>query len=249
VAGRAAGDVIHLLAELVENALTFSPPDTVVSVRTLRVGTGQVVEVEDRGLGMAEFALDEANEALAAPPEFQLTSTARLGHFVVAKLAARHGIEVKLRRSAYGGVTAIVLIPEALISGRLPGVPSEPPPSVLPLPPVALTMAGPGGLGGSPVPMLPPSGLMAEPETMDLPLPGGLTVPAVVMRTPSGLPVRARTGRDTSMSAFQRGTQRGRDAAAGLAGPISPAGPVPPAGYTGVPDDMTEDGAGNASDR
>jgi hypothetical protein len=168
---------------------------------------------------------------------------------VVAKLAARHGVEVKLRRSAYGGITAIVLIPEVLISGRLPGVPAEPPPSVLPLPPVALSLAGPL------VPMPPPAGLMTEPDTVAFPLPGALTVPAVVMRTPSGLPVRARTGRDTSMAAVQRGTQRGRDAAAGLAGPISPAGPVPPAGFVppaafnGVPEDTTEDGAGNASDR
>jgi hypothetical protein len=147
---------------------------------------------------------------------------------------------VKLRRSAYGGVIAIVLIPELLISGRLPGVPSEPPPPVLPLPPVQLTLSGPSA------PLIPPpTGHIGEPSTVDL---AALAMPAVVMRTPGGLPVRARTGRDTSMAAFQRGTQRGRDAAAGLAGPVSPA-PFSTGAVNGTSEDTTEDGAGNASDR
>lgn len=240
VIGRAAGDVIHLLAELVENALTFSPPDTVVTVRTARVGTGQVIEVEDRGLGMAESAIEEANEALAAPPEFQLTSTARLGHFVVAKLAGRHGIEVKLRRSEYGGITAVVLIPEVLIAGRLPSAPVESPRSLLSLPPVSLS------LSASQPQLVPPAILGPGPDTVDIALPPPVSVPAAVVRTPAGLPVRARTGRDTSMAAFQRGTQRGRDAAAGLAGPASPRSDPPPseANFS-----VTQDGAGNASDR
>jgi signal transduction histidine kinase len=116
LAGRAVGDVIHLLAELVENAASFSPPYTMVHVGGQRVANGFVVEVEDRGLGMNEAELVAANELLRSPPpEFNLSSTARMGLFVVGQLAERHGIRVEVRRSPYGGTTAIVLIPTDLI--------------------------------------------------------------------------------------------------------------------------------------
>jgi hypothetical protein len=113
--GRAVGDVIHLLAELVENATSFSPPETAVQVGGQKVAKGYAIEVEDRGLGMSEEDLDAANEQLVNPPEFNLSSTARLGLYVVGRLAQRHGIRVRLRDSPYGGTTAIVLIPSHLI--------------------------------------------------------------------------------------------------------------------------------------
>jgi signal transduction histidine kinase len=113
--GRAVGDVIHLLAELIENAVSFSPPQTTVRVGGSVVGYGFAIEIEDRGLGMSPEELAAANEQLRNPPEFRLTSTARLGLYVVAKLAERHGIRVRLTESAYGGITAIVLIPGSLI--------------------------------------------------------------------------------------------------------------------------------------
>jgi signal transduction histidine kinase len=115
LAGRAVGDVIHLLAELMENAVSFSPPYTTVQVGGSLVANGIVVEIEDRGLGMSEADLARANEQLAEPPEFNLTSTAQLGLFVVGRLAERHGIRVRLRDSPYGGTTAIVLIPSNLV--------------------------------------------------------------------------------------------------------------------------------------
>ncbi|GAA3221779.1 nitrate- and nitrite sensing domain-containing protein [Dactylosporangium siamense] len=115
LAGRAVGDVIHLLAELVENATRFSPPHTKVQVGGEHVSNGYVVEIEDRGLGMGETALAAANESLVNPPEFQRSSNVRLGLYVVALFAKRHGISVHLRRSPYGGTTAVVLIPKALI--------------------------------------------------------------------------------------------------------------------------------------
>jgi signal transduction histidine kinase len=115
VVGRAVGDVIHLLAELIENAVSFSPPYTTVNVGGARVANGFAVEIEDRGLGMSEADLADANARLTDPPDFNLTSTARLGLYVVGKLAERHGIRVRLRESPYGGSTAIVLIPAALI--------------------------------------------------------------------------------------------------------------------------------------
>ncbi|MEW9534263.1 nitrate- and nitrite sensing domain-containing protein [Microbispora sp. NPDC049125] len=113
--GTAVADVIHLIAELVENATIFSPPHTSVSVRGELVGTGFVVEIEDRGLGMTPDRLAELNGRLADPPEFDIADTDRMGLFVVARLAARREIRVTLRPSPYGGTTAIVLIPSALI--------------------------------------------------------------------------------------------------------------------------------------
>jgi signal transduction histidine kinase len=114
--GRAVGDVIHLLAELIENAVSFSPPQTVVRVGGSVVGNGFAIEIEDRGLGMSEEDRLAANEQLNDPPEFKLSSTARLGLYVVGKLAERHGIRVRLTESPYGGTTAIVLLPATLMA-------------------------------------------------------------------------------------------------------------------------------------
>jgi signal transduction histidine kinase len=114
--GRAVGDVVHLLAELIENAVSFSPPQTVVRVGGSVVGNGFAIEIEDRGLGMSDDERHRANEQLRVPPEFKLTSTARLGLYVVGKLAERHQIRVRLTESAYGGTTAIVLLPASLIA-------------------------------------------------------------------------------------------------------------------------------------
>jgi signal transduction histidine kinase len=125
--GRVVGDVIHLLAELVENATAFSPPHTRVRVRgRLVAGERYAVEVEDCGLGMTDRALAEANERLATPDDFDPANSARLGLFVVAQLAARHGIEVRLRTSPYGGVTAAVTIPAELLTGQVESATAEP---------------------------------------------------------------------------------------------------------------------------
>ena len=115
VAGIAVNDVIHLVAELVENATVFSPPNTRIEIRADRVGTGLVAEVEDRGLGLSPDEIDDVNRLLASPSEFDLVNSEKLGLFVVSSLAARHKINVSLRRSAYGGTTAIVLLPFGVI--------------------------------------------------------------------------------------------------------------------------------------
>lgn len=115
VVGAVAADVVHLLAELVENATAFSPPTTEVLVRAEDVGNGLAVEVADRGVGMDASDLAEVNRRLADPPEFDLADSDRLGLFVVARLAIRHGIEVTLQRSAYGGITAVALLPVRLM--------------------------------------------------------------------------------------------------------------------------------------
>jgi signal transduction histidine kinase len=115
VAGSAVNDVIHLVAELVENATVFSPPNTRIEVRADRAGTGVVAEIEDRGLGLSEQELQAINGRLSSPPEFDLANSEQLGLFVVSRLAARHAIKVSLRHSVYGGTTAILLLPFGVI--------------------------------------------------------------------------------------------------------------------------------------
>jgi hypothetical protein len=115
LAGPAVADVVHLLAELIENAAVFSPPTAVVRVQGELVGRGFCVEVEDRGLGMAEEQLQEINHKLAAVPAFDPAGSDRLGLFVAGRLAHRHGISVALRSSVYGGTTAVVIIPTNLV--------------------------------------------------------------------------------------------------------------------------------------
>ena len=162
IAGNAVSDVIHLIAELIENAAAFSPPNTRIEVRAERVGTGLVAEVEDRGLGMSPDELDDINARLASLPEFDLAHSDQLGLFVVSRLAARHAIKVSLRRSVYGGTMAVVLMPFGVVvrqeeaSQRPPwaGQPAESGPRTLtgrhrlPPPAVLAGTAGPTGLAG-----------------------------------------------------------------------------------------------------
>ncbi|MGW3346849.1 nitrate- and nitrite sensing domain-containing protein [Nonomuraea rubra] len=115
VSGSAVADLMHLFAELIENATTFSSPSNEVAVHGEMVGRGFAVEIEDRGLGLDEATRRAINERLASPPEFDASQTERLGFAVVGMLAARHGIKVTLKPSPYGGTTAIVLIPATLV--------------------------------------------------------------------------------------------------------------------------------------
>ncbi|WP_218003087.1 sensor histidine kinase [Nocardia asiatica] len=118
VLGNAVADIVHLLAELIDNAILFSPPQSTVSIHGNLVGRGVVVEVEDQGLGIRFDERERFNELLRDPPDFQhmaLSGQRHLGLFVVGKLAQRHSISVQLQDSAYGGVKAIVLIPAHLI--------------------------------------------------------------------------------------------------------------------------------------
>ncbi len=116
VDGTVAADLTHLVAELVENAAIYSPPDAPVQVRGDMVSNGYAIEVDDRGLGLSEAEYGAYNTLLANPPEFDLADSDRLGLFVVATLARRHGVNVLLRRSPFGGTTAIVLVPRRLVT-------------------------------------------------------------------------------------------------------------------------------------
>ncbi|MFK4144946.1 ATP-binding protein [Streptomyces sp. NPDC004065] len=125
--GHAVADVIHLLAELVENATVFSAPHTQVLLRAGLVTSGLAVEVEDRGLGMPVAEQVRMNALLADPDQVNVASLladGRIGLFVVSQLARRHGITVRLQTNIYGGVQAVLVVPQALLGGA-PGGPEE----------------------------------------------------------------------------------------------------------------------------
>ncbi|MER6036780.1 ATP-binding protein [Streptomyces sp. NPDC001835] len=124
--GHAVADVIHLLAELVENATVFSAPHTQVLLRASLVTSGLAVEVEDRGLGMPVGEQDRMNALLADPDQVNVASLladGRIGLYVVSQLARRHGISVRLQTNIYGGVQAVLVVPQALL-GTAPAVPA-----------------------------------------------------------------------------------------------------------------------------
>ncbi|MDI3403140.1 sensor histidine kinase [Streptomyces cavernicola] len=121
LAGSAVADLVHLVAELAENAAQFSPPHTPVVVRGEEVGAGAVLEIEDRGLGMGDEALAAANEKIHAP-DIDLLDSRQLGLFVVNRLAERQHVDVTLRRSVYGGITAVVFVPKELLEAPHPGL-------------------------------------------------------------------------------------------------------------------------------
>jgi anti-sigma regulatory factor (Ser/Thr protein kinase) len=114
--GHAVADLVHLLAELLENAATFSPPETVVRISARAESPGAaLIEIVDEGLGMSPSAIDEANALLAVPPAADVAASERMGLFVVSHLAARQHVEVRLRGMEHG-VTASVLLPAALLA-------------------------------------------------------------------------------------------------------------------------------------
>ncbi|WP_217239029.1 ATP-binding protein [Streptomyces sp. AC555_RSS877] len=117
--GGAVADVIHLLAELVENAASFSPPSAPVQLRAGRLRDGLLLEIEDSGFGMNEEAMAEANRKIQSE-NVDLLDAKQIGLFVVNRIAARQGLRVELRASAGGGATAAVLIREDLIRDDMP---------------------------------------------------------------------------------------------------------------------------------
>jgi PAS domain S-box-containing protein len=124
LSGQAASDVAHLLAELVENATSFSPPNTTVQISGDPAGSGYVLEIEDRGIGMSNAELVEANRRLAAPLAADAAVSRMMGFHVVGRLASRYGIKVQLRHSWFGGVAALVMLPVVLLAsaGERPAV-------------------------------------------------------------------------------------------------------------------------------
>jgi len=116
VTASAVTDMIHLLAELIENATLFSPSSTRVEVRAERVANGFAIEVEDRGLGIPADQLLVLNAQLASPPDFDQADADRLGLFVAGRLAARHGVHASLTSSPYRGIKAVLVLPDAIVA-------------------------------------------------------------------------------------------------------------------------------------
>lgn len=120
IAAHAVNDLVHLIAELFDNATAFSPPDSPVIVEARRVGDRAVLYVEDRGIGISQEQLRELNERLANPPEVDVTVSRMMGLVVVSRLAARHGVKVELRPAAERGTIADVSLPANVLVPRTP---------------------------------------------------------------------------------------------------------------------------------
>ncbi|MEV0454229.1 sensor histidine kinase [Catellatospora methionotrophica] len=146
IAGHAAADIGHLLAELLDNATAFSNPNTAVRVAAHARPDGALVEIVDDGIGLSERALAEANAMLAVPAEVDVAVSERMGLVVVSHLAARHGVRVGLTLCPDGGVRAAVELPAALLTEPAEAdLPAPPPAAVAPRvqpshapPPIAL---------------------------------------------------------------------------------------------------------------
>jgi signal transduction histidine kinase len=238
--GAGVADVTHLLAELVENAVLYSPPGTKVNVRCGRVANGYVIEIEDGGLGIPDEIMARLNVRLAQAPDFDLADSDQLGLFVVSRLAIRHQIKVSLRTSGYGGTLAVVLLPHTLVVSEEETVflaaeanrPSSGRPAALPGP------AGPGGAvrpGTGPhavpaarPPALPrsagPNGAGPNGTGPNGTGPGG-TGPHSTVR-PGALPARQPAGRGPAVptSRTLRGLGDGTPAASGPTGPSAAPG-------------------------
>ncbi|WP_030851931.1 nitrate- and nitrite sensing domain-containing protein [Streptomyces sp. NRRL S-475] len=127
VAGRVVNDLVHLLAELLENATSFSSPQTKVKVTGHALPDGRVlIEIHDTGIGLSPEDLAAINERLASPPTVDVSVSRRMGLFVVGRLSQRHGIRIQLRPSDSGGTTALVMLPVDVAQGGRKPQPKQP---------------------------------------------------------------------------------------------------------------------------
>jgi HAMP domain-containing protein/anti-sigma regulatory factor (Ser/Thr protein kinase) len=192
VAGNAVADVTHILAELLENATTFSPPGTPVVVAGMLAERRFVVSITDEGIGMDETHLAAANALLQQPPLPGLSLSRTLGLHVVAHLANRYGIRVQLRRAATNGVTAIIALPATVLTRPAPPAPAAPAAgSVAPTAPETVAAAETANTEWPHPEVVPPAfdPALATPRGAT---PVGVEHPSVV--DPSGLPRRSVGG-------------------------------------------------------
>ncbi|MFJ4481492.1 ATP-binding protein [Streptomyces longwoodensis] len=222
--GHAVADVIHLLAELVENATVFSAPHTQVLLRANLVTSGLAVEVEDRGLGIPADEQQRMNALLADPDQVnvgRLLADGRIGLFVVSQLARRHGIRVRLQNNIYGGVQAVLVVPQDLL-GPTPGMPAPTARAVAP----HLTPPPPPAPAPAPVPVHDTTGAHATVVPLLAPDPAGghdgPAGPAEPHTRPAPLPLRgAHRDRPTPAHALPGVRADDRRAAEGAGGHVS----------------------------
>ncbi|WBB67440.1 nitrate- and nitrite sensing domain-containing protein [Micromonospora sp. WMMD812] len=253
LAGRAVGDIIHLLAELIENGLSFSPPNTTVEVRGQMVANGFAIEIEDRGLGMTADDLAAANHRIVDQSELNLANASRLGLYVVSRLTERHGVKVQLKESAYGGTTAVVLIPIELVTdagddpevsgGFAAGTPASPAAGAPATQGAGTPAAGTPAAPATPVPSVEqPPALPAAPVALAEPPalrgPESPVAQADESAVGDALPTRARSGPDGEQGLPTR-ARRLPEQQAALDGPTFPTGlptALPRPGADGTPD-------------
>ncbi|WP_447041655.1 ATP-binding protein [Streptomyces sp. DSM 118878] len=229
--GHAVADVIHLLAELVENATVFSAPHTQVLLRAGLVTAGLAVEVEDRGLGMPLTEQNKMNRLLADPDQVNVASLlqdGRIGLFVVSALARRHGVAVRLQTNIYGGVQAVVIVPQELLGEEQGATPAKRRPATeateaTEAAEAAALGAAPDGTPaphGTPAPNGTPAAHSAAPGPAGQPRQGVVPVPFQPRgEAPAPLPVRgARQERPTPAEAVPGIRPEDRQAAAQHAG-------------------------------
>jgi len=230
VIGPAVNDVVHLIAELAENAVSLSAADTPVDMSGRPLTTGGVlVEVTDQGVGMNPEMMAQANWRLENPPPIDAAVSRNMGLFVVARLAARHGVKVRLQPAATGGVTALVWLPDAIVvlpeAGAAAGLgPAEPD-----------VMAGP-----APAPEdvraleSPPPGLPAGPGLRPRHARPALRLRALAQaqplaqaHSPAQAQAPALTKAPASRRAFSWSEAAGRPRPAEVSRPATPDGPAP----------------------
>ncbi|MCG5454577.1 nitrate- and nitrite sensing domain-containing protein [Micromonospora sp. PSH03] len=215
--GHAVGELVHLLAELLENATAFSRPDTVVVVTARVEAGGALIEIVDRGLGMSPTALVQANEVLASPPAADVAAVERMGLFVVSHLAARLGVRVRLEGGEDGLVARLAL--PAVLLAPAGSVELDAPPSAR-----MLAASAARGLVAQPGAARQGPGPLSNGAVRDLPVAGrppGVGVP----RQGRPVPVRAE---DVLTPAAARGTGGGWYSRQGPTAPVVPAAAAPP---------------------
>ncbi|MFF4277454.1 nitrate- and nitrite sensing domain-containing protein [Streptomyces kronopolitis] len=242
VAGFAADDLSHLVAELLENATAFSPPNAHVELSGWLLESGEVMlSVEDEGIGMTAERLAELNERLvdveAASSSETIDEALGLGLYVVVRLAARHGVRVQLRDGKHGGVTAVIVLPGSILPTR--PAPSGPPTSASP--DLAHSPGLPGSVAEANSNALPARAARTGPEARaEAPAPASPPVGdrgPVAGAGPSDAPAAAPEPRDENTAAapgadpFVAAAERAIDAA-GLGGPEEPAPAAQPSGPT-----------------
>ncbi|CAK7280727.1 nitrate- and nitrite sensing domain-containing protein [Streptomyces misionensis] len=211
VAGRVVNDLVHLLAELLENATSFSSPQTKVKVTGHALPDGRVlIEIHDTGIGLSPEDLAAINERLASPPTVDVSVSRRMGLFVVGRLSQRHGIRIQLRPSDSGGTTALVMLPVDVAQGGKKPAPGKP--------------GGPGASGG-------PAAAQAAAGAAAARRGGARRRQAVGCSVPARL-ARPGRGRPGSRAALP-GTGQGGGRPNGPGGPRGPqrGGPGSPAGF------------------
>jgi signal transduction histidine kinase len=242
VTGQAVNDVVHLVAEIVENATTFSPEDTQVYVTGQPLTSGGVLlDITDNGVGISEQEMAHANWRLDNPPVVDVAVSRRMGLFVVGRLAARHGVRVRLRHAQSGGLTALIWLPESVAApeggqplGRLRKFEADdygPAPS-LSAPTagagVGSLSGGPATLTGGPVAGSPAGGPMAGGPASGGPVAGGSGGFSGAAATAARIP-RLGGGPAGDANGGPAGNGSGGFSAFGANGTTAKSPPAPPA--------------------